>query len=156
MAHRETSKHLEAFEFWYSANRDFRQTSLKITQPNRTIRDWANWFGWHERADKRDMQAASQAEREAIERKVKMIEDQRKAGQALRTLGVRFLAQNQDKAVSSLRDAISAIEKGFALERQAEGLPDWVGQILNATDDELRDRYNELLRLAPAESSHRE
>lgn len=131
---RENAKHLQAYEAWYDADRSFHKLTESYSETEKTLRNWADRYGWHERADKRDMEATAKAEREAISRRVKLIEDQRKAGQALRGRGMEYLAQNK---LEKARDAITAIDKGIALERQAEGLPDWIGTILNASDSDL-------------------
>lgn len=135
--HKENSRHRQAFEVWYGIDRDFRITSQNLATNERTVRDWADRFGWHELADRRDMEASAKSERDAIARKVKLLEDQRKAGETLRNVGVGYFDHYKEASITKARDAITAVKEGFALERQAEGLPDWVGTIINASDNDL-------------------
>ena len=156
MARQETARHYAAFEAWYEADRDFAKSCEILGISNSSARNYAEWFGWQERADKRDVSAAKKAERGAIDRKAKMIEFQRIAGFNMRTLGMRWLKENEKNAIENLGDAVKAIEKGFALERQAEGLPDWVLSIVSASDAELQDEYANLLRQCAAAGGERE
>lgn len=135
--HKENSKHRQAFEGWYAVERDFRRISENLGTPENTIRCWADRFGWHERADRRDIEASAKSEREAIARRAKLIEDQRKAGETLRNVGVGYFENYGEASINKARDAITAVKEGFSLERQAEGLPDWVGTIINASDSDL-------------------
>jgi len=151
MSRPETAYHRDIFELWYASRRNIATTCENLTQNRATIYRWAELFGWQERADRRDMEAARLAEADAIERRRLMIESQRQSGQLLRSLGTKYLISkrnNGGNAVDNVRDAVTAIEKGFALERQAEGMPDWVGKIISASDTELADEYTDFLRRA--------
>ncbi len=147
-AHRETAAHREAFERWYGLDRNYAKSAENYPATIKTLRSWGERFGWTELADRRDMEIARRVEKDAIARKTKLIEDQRKAGQILRSVGTRYFIGDDGKlkpgAISQAKDAIAAVEKGFALERQAEGLPDWVGQIINASDDEVDARFRDI------------
>ena len=150
MPRNETAQHKAAFLVWYEHDRNFAEICENLRTSDDTLRRWADKFGWQERADKLDIIATRKAERGAIDRKAKMIESQRITGFNLRTLGARWLREHENTAVESLKDAVTAIEKGFALERQAEGLPDWVLTIVNADDNELQDEYTQLLQRCQA------
>lgn len=152
MARCETAKHLDAFEAWYASERSFPKVAETFRETERTLRNWSNRFGWHERADKRDMEAVAKAERDAVKRRARLLEDQRKAGETLRVAGVGFFEQYKEASLKGARDAITAIKEGFALERQAEGLPDWVGMVLNASDSDLIALEEALARTEAADT----
>lgn len=146
MPRNETAQHKAAFLVWYEHDRGFAEICGLLRTSDDTLRRWADNFGWQERADKLDAIATRKAERGAIDRKAKMIEDQRKVAQAMRNYGAAYLAEKKSKTAESARDAIGLIKEGFALERQAEGLPDWVLTIVNADDASLQDEYAQLMQ----------
>jgi ATP-dependent exoDNAse (exonuclease V) beta subunit len=118
---------------------------------------WTSWCAknhWRERAHAYDayieQQAREQADQEAIKRRAEMLKRHRQAGELLTRRGIEHFAQQQ---IDSARDAISAIKTGVDLERQAEGLPAWVGEIMTADADRLRAIVTEVERgLAALES----
>jgi hypothetical protein len=139
--HRETAKHLDAFETWYALHRDYRITSENLAIPQGTLRTWGDWFHWTERADKRDREAAAKAEKDAIRRRAEMLKRHRQAGELMTRRGIEFFAK---KEIDRAQDATQAIKAGVELERQAEGMPTWVVEILNADEQQLRQREAEL------------
>ena len=141
--HRETARHLQAFQYWHDHDRDSGLTGKEFAVSDQCIRDWAAKYGWHERADLIDREAAARADREAIRRRANMLIKCRQAGELLLGRGVERFA-GKDAKIQSDRDAITAIGKGVEIWRQAEGLPTWVLEILNATPEEL-DRRERLL-----------
>lgn len=141
MAHRETARHLAAFEAWYAADRNTLQTSAELGVPRTTLQDWMDWFGWRARADQRDREAAEIAEKLAIKRRAAMLERHRKAAELLTTRGMEFFEQ---KEIEKASDATAAIKAGVELERQAEGMPDWVLAVMNADETSLDRQIAEL------------
>jgi hypothetical protein len=134
MQHKETSHHHEAFEQWYGAGRNLPKVAESCRISERTLRSWSVRFDWHGRADERDRVATQKADLTAAERTAAMLIAQQQAGELLRRRGMEALATCE---ITNVREAILAIEKGFALERQALALPDWVMEILNASDEKL-------------------
>lgn len=132
--HRETARHLDAFEGWYAVHRDYRQASADLGIPFGTLRTWGEWFTWHARADGRDQAAREKADREAITRRAEMLKRHRQAGELLTRRGIEHLTK---QPIEATKDAISAIKTGVDLERQAEGLPAYLVEILNAPPDTL-------------------
>jgi hypothetical protein len=101
---------------------------------------------WHARADARDREAAKRMEREAIRRRVRVLDDQRKAGELMRRRGVEYLTQAK---IESAADAVRAIKEGVALERSAEGmpgagLPEFIFEMLVMSDVELHAELDRL------------
>jgi transposase len=66
MARPETSQHRNAFEEWYAAGRDFRKISEKSGTKLSTLYDWADRYGWQERASGYDAET-EQARRKGRE-----------------------------------------------------------------------------------------
>jgi hypothetical protein len=108
--------------------------------------EWAIKYGWLDEARRRDRIAEEKLAKDAIARKVKLTEAKRKAGELQYLLGQNALVTKKVEC-KSVSDAINLIEKGFALASQAEGLPDWVGIVLNADEDDLKARRMALARL---------
>lgn len=133
--HRETAKHHQAFEQFYAADRDYRKTSENLGVPEGTLRTWGDWFSWRARADKRDAEIARRADADSIKRRAAMLVRHRQAAELMQRRGIEHFSKT---AIDTARDAITAITKGVELERQVEGLPQWVGEILNADADRLR------------------
>lgn len=150
MAHRETKRHLDAFRAWYDAGRSFRTISPKLAIPERTLRDWAEWFGWQDRADEWDREYAAQLQRDAAKRRAQMAELHRNAGRVLVAKGLGFFSAHE---IDAARDATAAIKTGVEIERTAEGLPAWVMGVIGATDEELERRRQELLAAVEAEGA---
>ncbi|MCA1667917.1 MAG: hypothetical protein LC793_11115 [Thermomicrobia bacterium] len=132
--HRETAKHHAAFEAWYTADRDFGEISQNLSINDRTLRHWADWFGWRARADERDSIVEQQAAKAAIKRKAEMIERHRRGGELAHKRGMEYLSRN---TIADERAALSALKIGSEMERTAEGLPAWVIDLLGMNDAEL-------------------
>ena len=131
---RETARHLEAFEAWYAAAQNWSIVAQNRTISRSLLYDWADKFNWHARADERDRKAAELADAAAVRERAKRLEDQRKAGTLLRSRGVEYLAKHE---IEDERAAIAAIKTGTEIERQSDGLPQWILAVVNANPDEL-------------------
>ncbi len=138
---RETARHREAFEAWYSVARNWSKTAQNSTVSRRLLYDWAERFNWHERADDRDGAAQRIADDSATVERAQRIEAQRKAGTALRLRGIEYLSNH---GIESARDAILAIKVGIEIEQKVDALPDWVFAILRADAAELETYRLEL------------
>lgn len=89
-------------------------------------------------------------EREILARQQEVIEHQRVAGRTLREKGLEFLER---VGLGTGAEAIRAVAEGVKLERTAEGLPDWVLEVMNASDADLLRRYEELRSCAEEPSA---
>ena len=140
---RETSRHKDAFEAWYDAARNFRITAENCSVCERSLYSWSEKFGWHERADRRDLEAARIVDAAQTQAVADRLKRQRQAGELLRERGVEYLLAHP---IDSARDAIAAIKAGIEIEQRADLLPDWVLAVLSATPDELEARHREIMR----------
>jgi prefoldin subunit 5 len=106
---------------------------------------WCDQGEWRARCAAYDAhlerEARQLAERETIKRRAAMLKRHQQAGELLTSRGVEFFVKQK---VESARDAIAAVGKGVDLERQAEGLPDWVIEVMNAPAEVLDERIAEL------------
>lgn len=127
---RETQRQKVAFEVWYELGRNCLQTAKALKVHENSIYAWRERFHWDERADNRDAEVLRALEREATRRHVQMIERHRKA---LFVLFNRALERLQEP-LDSENAAIMALEKAIRLERELEGLPSWVMEVVNADD----------------------
>ncbi len=146
---REKEHHKAAFETWYENDCHFLKTAELCGVAPKTVHQWSKTYDWRLRASVRDAELQRVSEKAAVKRQLKLIEKQREAGQALRVRGVEHLAANKIHRAS---DAIKAIQVGIELERQAEGLPDWVFALQSMSEDELQAELARQLRLARATS----
>ena len=110
------------------------------------INRWSGQHQWVERVRAYDQyidaQAQKKAERDAITRKAKMLERHASIGRVLQTKAVEHLQAHQ---IDQTKDAIAAARLGVDLERKSEGLPEYLIEIMNASDVDLTKQYNELL-----------
>jgi hypothetical protein len=151
---REHFHHLAAFEAWHKNDRHFRKTVEELGRSanpatEKSLYQWANEFNWRARADARDLELEQAANREAVKRQQKLLEKQRKAGELLRMRGLEHFA---DHKITNPAVALKAVSKGIELERQAEGLPTWILELQQLSDDELAAEKQRLLRLALIEA----
>lgn len=120
-----------------------QQASLK-----RAARRWFTWsvaYGWEARTREYDAhierETRQRAEVETIKRRAEMLRKHQQAGELLRARGVEYFAAQK---VDDGRTAIAAVKTGIDVERQAEGLPTWVVELLNADESDLRRQATEL------------
>lgn len=147
---REIGKHYQAFLVWYGLDRAFDETATKLRVSKNTLSAWIKVFSWHERADALDEKARVKLDAKALAQKAKrqseMLETHYKLAGKLLLVGAEYL--NRD-GLDNGGQAITAIKTGIDIQRKAEGLPDWLIEIGEMTEDELiaeRDRI--LSRLA--------
>jgi hypothetical protein len=146
---RQTHVHFAAFNCWHQADRSWRAVAQEFGVSENTVYLWMQAFGWHARADTRDREAAKLAERAAVARRARILESQAKAGELLLRRGVEHLAKTP---IENTNDAIRAIKEGVALQRQAEGLPQFLAELLVMSDDELRTERERVFRRLAADS----
>lgn len=108
---------------------------------------WSVTYDWVERAraydDYIEAAARKKVEGEAIARKAAMLRRHADLGRALQHFGAGYI--QKAKAVDKSQDAIVAIRTGVEMERKAEGLPEWILEVVNADDNELVRQYADLL-----------
>lgn len=148
MPRAETEKHRIAYFAWYEAGRNSCRIAPNVAVPERTLRLWATKYDWQGRADKLDREVVARenakAESEVVARIVKMRKRQRDLGEALVTLGGNYIAKNSEIAIRDIKDAVLAIEKGFALLSKADVLPDWIFKVMTDDEEILIAEYNRL------------
>ncbi len=134
-------KHEAAFQLWYAdPERNFRRVSETFNVTERTIHNWKDRYKWLDRAAALDAEARRKADALNIKRQADMLQRQATQGRNLSILGANYFATHQE-AIDNARDAIMAIKIGQELERRAEGLPDWIADLLGKTDEELLREY---------------
>lgn len=125
-----------------------QQKLSKSTGYQRQLLEWSATYSWVDRAtaydDYIEAQARKRVERDAIRRKADMLKRHADVGRFLQSKGVEYLRAD-GKGIEKSSDAITAIKSGVDMERKAEGLPEWIFEIVNADDDELTRQYNQLL-----------
>lgn len=131
----------EAFAFWYAADRDYQRTAQYAQVTETTVYSWHARHGWALRAASLDEEAEALARQQMVNRRAAMLTRHQQLGELLGVRGGEYLAANR---IDNARDAIVAIKTGIEIERTTEGLPQWVERIINANDEELLERYNDL------------
>lgn len=108
---------------------------------------WSGAYAWVERARLYDSFIAAEAqkktERDAITRKAKMLERHAGMGRVLQSKALEHLQKTN--SIDKATDAIAAAKLGVEMERKAEGLPEWILEVVNADETELTRQYNGLL-----------
>lgn len=127
---RETKRHKAAFEVWYELGRNCLQTAKALKVHENSVYLWRDKFNWDERADRRDVEVTRALERDATRRQVQMLQRHRQAVMVMFKRGLERLAT----PLESEHAAITALEKAIRLERELEGLPSWVLEVVSADD----------------------
>lgn len=148
--------HLIAFECWYSRDRNFYQTSMDCGYSMSDLMKWSRLFSWSSRADARDVEAARMNDRRSMERRHRFMEDVRSAANSIwksafdayvnRIECARSGITSVSDGFRDIREIMYVIERGIALERQAEGLPDWMAQVVRMSNEDLLEERKRLLR----------
>lgn len=145
----ESAKAYEAFALYrdMGIERSTDAVARQLRKSSALIQRWSSLYRWVERVAAWDAYIDQQAQRKvakaAIDRKAAMLQRHAMGGRALQAFGLRYL-QN-DRMPDKGQDAISAIQRGVEIERKAEGLPEWIFEVVNADDSELLRQYHELL-----------
>lgn len=149
----ESSKAFSAFVIYrdMGVNRNVEKVQEALNKSSgylRQLYEWSGVYNWVERAaaydDYIEAQARKKLERDAIKRKADMLKRHSEIGRFMQSKGVEYLKDTK-KGIDKSSDAITAISKGVELERKSEGLPEYLIEVMSASDDDLQRRYNELL-----------
>lgn len=136
---KETAKHKKIFEEWYKNNRDTDKTVETLGTVSRmTIYRYISEFAWHNRADKRDAEAAIIAGRIAEQTQAQILIDHQEGAREIKGLALKAL---KEMAMDKYSDAVSAYFKAVELERKSVGLPEHILEISTLSDDDLDRRY---------------
>lgn len=144
----ESDKAFEAFVLYrdIGASRSLDTVAQKLAKSLPLIKRWSAQYGWVERVsaydDYLDAQARKKFEADTIKRKVDMLRRHALTGKILQQKGVDYLSS---KGVDRSSDAVAAIKAGVTIERQSEGLPEYMMEIVNADDNEIARQYAALL-----------
>lgn len=138
---KETTRHIEAFELWYASACNWSKTAQKSAISRRLLYEWADKFNWLERATARDEKVAAVVDERAIAVRVARIEEQRQLGELIRTRSTEYFIDNK---IDNAGVALSAARLGIDIERQADGLPSEILEILNADASTLKARIAEM------------
>jgi len=103
-------------------------------------------YAWHERADRLDNEARKALEKKQIVAKSRLLEEQAKAGELLRLQGLKMI-DDENFNFRDERNAITAIEKGIAIERKALGITDDAYADVTGDNNNMHD-INETALLA--------
>lgn len=148
----ESSKAYEAFAIYrdMGTERSIEKAWKRYSQSDKRvpgyIGDWARNFNWVIRAaaydEYVDAQARKVLEREAIKRRADMLKRHALLGKVLQQKSAAYLDKH---GIDKSSDAISAAKIGTEMERKAEGLPEYMMEVVNADDSELARQYHTLL-----------
>lgn len=119
---REPANARRAFEVYWGSDRSVETAAAVLGVRPGIIRQWAEKYGWQERADERDRIVEERRERRAVEAMARMYEKHVEAGRLLRERGISALKRIRLDNVLP-RDTVAMIKTGVDIERQAAGLP---------------------------------
>jgi hypothetical protein len=158
MGHRrESDEQKQAFAEWYAKGRNVAVVGSNMAVPERTLFRWIKMFRWHERADELDAEAAHIARQEAIQRKAQLLQSQANVGRNMWVIGAAKLKDlSASKEPLTVSEIVKLIEKGIAIERQAEGLPSEILELMNASPDDLLREYARIASRIRASAVDRE
>lgn len=145
----ESGKAFEAFSVYIQlgTTRTLDAVAKQLKKSATIMGRWSSAYSWVSRAADYDswvdLEARKKLDREAIKRKADMLRRHAETGRALQSFGIRHIQTAQQAAKGA--DAINAIKTGVELERKSEGLPDYLLEVMEATDDDLTRAYNDLI-----------
>lgn len=145
----ESVKAYEAFAIYrdMGVGRSLEAVAQKLNKSVTLMGRWSGQYDWVNRAgaydDYIEAQARKKLERDAIRRKADMLKRHAEIGRFMQSKGVEYLKQGN--SLDKASDAIGAIKSGVEMERKSEGLPEYLIEVMSASDDDLQRRYNELL-----------
>lgn len=147
----ETDKAFQAFILYRDMGAQRTQEKVlealgKTTGYLRQLQEWSGLYRWVERSAAYDAHIDTQArkvlEREAIKRRADMLKRHALLGKVLQQKSAAYLDKH---GIDKSSDAISAAKIGTEMERKAEGLPEYMMEVVNADDSELARQYHALL-----------
>lgn len=144
----ESSKAYEAFALYrdMGVNRSQEAVCKHLNKSRQLLSRWSVDYRWLERAAAYDAHVDAEArkllEREAIKRKADMLKRHALLGKVLQQKSATYLDKH---GIDKSSDAIAAARVGVDMERKAEGLPEYLMEVVNADDSELARQYAELL-----------
>jgi hypothetical protein len=144
----ESDKAYEAFSIYrdMGISRSIDNVVQKLNKSRQLISRWSGQYAWVQRAaaydDHIDQLARKKLEREAVNRKVEMLRRHGMAGRLMQRKAAEYLDKH---GMEKSADAINGMQKGIAIERAAEGLPEYLLEVVNADDNELARQYHALL-----------
>lgn len=145
----ESTKAYEAFSVYrdLGTNRSLDAVAQKLKKSATIMGRWSSTYDWVNRAiaydEYIDAQARIKLDRDAIKRKADMLKRHAGIGKALQSFGLQHVQTTKQPAKAA--DAISAIKAGVEIERKSEGLPEYLIEVMEASNDDLTRQYNELL-----------
>ena len=145
-----TDEYIEkVFYAWYEGGRkqgnEFVNALPKCagqSPTKKTIQEWKNTNGWVERADALDAEVSVALDREVIERRKKMYEEQARVGDELVKQGMAFLT---NEGIKNDASAIRAIDLGLSTQRISTGMAEAYLKISSMSDDQLTSSIQKLL-----------
>lgn len=160
----------DAFDLWYSQNRDFKKTQdlLRLNTPPvnvslDTLYRWATSYNWQARAKERDVAVEKLRTEKAIEAQIEFIKRKGNYGKLLQKRALEFLNKSVIDPVTgkpilgpngqpvpidhvtNASTAVQLLQVGVLYEQQALGLPEWIVEAMTADDETLRRIYSTAL-----------
>ena len=143
-----------AFEFWYlDERRSVRKTADKFRVSERAVNAWMLKYSWKAKAAERDREADRRAYKEAVARRARMLNRHAGLGRSMQVKGYKYL---DERDLDNAAQAITAMTKGIEIERQAEGLPAWIVELMGMDDDDLIAEYQRLTQVESGASGDEE
>jgi glucan-binding YG repeat protein len=131
---RENDRHRRAFETWYHCDRNFIDTHRESGVPEPTLRDWAERYNWHIRADQRDERKQTLAERVEMETYKDRIARTLEAADLIREKGIQYYL---NKDVLTGPEALNAIKLAAEIYGKIQAVPGWIMELLGADEATL-------------------
>lgn len=140
----------QIFYFWYS-NRQLgaQWTNARIPADEQgqkanysTVQRWIEDYGWLERAEALDVEAARKMDNLIIDERISMFKEHAEIGKQIREMGLKFL---EEKGLEKDASALRAIADGIQIERSSRGLADALSRIASMDDATLAREISKLL-----------
>lgn len=144
------------FYAWYQAGRpvsrvlEIMPTAPDGRRPNiATINKWKEggdgWEGWHEHADRLDAQLSLQLDKDAINRRAKVLKQLAEDGRKLKDKGLEHILKSPEPFKDNPSAAVRAIKDGSEMEFRYSGMAESLIQITHMDDKQLTKKVMQLL-----------
>ena len=145
----------EIFYLWYRAGKPvahklYQLVSSDINGNKPTMKTLEQWTKYHfrKRADKLDSELQKQYDKTVVRERIDMLNRHAGIGLEMQTAAMEYLEENKENL--TVPSAVRLLIEGVRIERQSRGVPDAMSKIIDKSDDEILELFEEIITNAPS------
>ena len=121
-----------------------------------TIRQWMERFGWRERADVLDAEVSIRLDKEAIRKRIKVLDELADTGKKIMDKGLKYVLENENPFADNPSAAVRAIISGAEMQFKYAGAADKLALITQMSDKQIEREILQLLGKPTNENENNE